>query len=290
MTGSSSVHSNDHRTEGWKNEDGKKPALSTFSGRLGLQDFYSLQVWRASIAELLGTATLVFAIDTIVISSIETETNVPNLLLSILVAILITILLLATNPISGGHINPVITFSAALLGLITVSRAIIYILAQCIGGLLGALALKAVVGSSIERAFSLGGCTVSVIAPGPHGPTTIGIETNQALWLEIICTFVVLFASIWMAFDERQAKAHGALTVCAIVGIVMGLMVFVSTTVTTKKGYAGVGMNPARCIGPAIVRGGHLWDDHWIFWVGPAIACVTFYLYVKIIPRQHFKD
>ncbi|KAI8568077.1 hypothetical protein RHMOL_Rhmol02G0169300 [Rhododendron molle] len=43
-----------------------------------------------------------------------------------------------------------------------------------------------------------------------------------------------------------------------------------STTVTAAKGYAGI--NPARCFGPAVVRGGHLWDGHWIFWVGPTLA------------------
>ncbi|WMV51569.1 hypothetical protein MTR67_044954 [Solanum verrucosum] len=133
------------------------------------------------------------------------------------------------------------------------SRAIIYIVAQCLGAVLGALALKAVVNSTIEDTFSLGGCTITVIAPGPNGTVTLGLETAQALWLEIV----------------------------------FGL-VFISTTVTTKRGYAGVGMNLARCLGPAIVRGGHLWNGHWIFWIGPTISCVAFYVYTKIIPPKHF--
>ncbi|KAL5724983.1 hypothetical protein ACHQM5_008182 [Ranunculus cassubicifolius] len=278
------------RVENWKTGDEMKPSLPPFTPRFGFEELLSLRVWRASIAELLGTATLVFTIDTIVISSFETKTDTPNLVMSVLIAIAVTILLLATFPVSGGHINPVITFSAALLGLISFSRAFIYILAQCLGGVLGALALKAVVGDTIEDFFSLGGCTLTVVAPGPAGPTTIGIGTVSGLWLEIICTFIFLFASIWMAFDERQAKALGPLIVLSIVGIVVGILVFISTTVSTKKGYAGAGMNPARCIGPAIVRGGHLWDGHWVFWVGPTIACVAFYLYIKIIPRKHIRD
>jgi aquaporin PIP len=244
------------------------------------------QVWRASVAELLGTAVLVFALDTIVISTIQTGTNMPNLILSTLVAIIITILLLATFPISGGHINPIITFAAFLTGLISLSKTFIYILAQCVGAIFGALALKAVVNSEIEKTYSLGGCTLTIVAPGPHGPTVIGLETNQALWLEIICGFVFLFASVWMAFDHRQAKGIGRVGVFIIVGIVLGLLVFVSTTVTATKGYAGAGLNPARCLGPAIVRGGHLWNGHWVFWVGPAVACVAFAVYTKIIPRQ----
>ncbi|PIA46854.1 hypothetical protein AQUCO_01500415v1 [Aquilegia coerulea] len=273
------------RLEDLKMKDRKKPIRATLSDRLGLEELYSLKVWRASIAELLGTAALVFAIDTIVISSNETETETPNLVTSVCVSILITILVLATAPISGGHINPTVTFSAALIGLISISRAIIYILAQCIGAVLGALALKAVVNSSIEHTFSLGGCTLTVIEPGLNGPIPVGLETHPALWLEIICTFVFLFASVSIAFDERQIKAR-PVTVFTIIGIVNGLMAFISSTVTTKKGYSGVGMNPARCLGPTIVRGGHLWDDHWIFWVGPAIASVAFCLYIKIIPHQ----
>ncbi|KAK6120914.1 hypothetical protein DH2020_045342 [Rehmannia glutinosa] len=247
-------------------------------------------VWRASVGELLGTAVLVFMLDTIVISTIESDVKMSNLILSVLAAIIITILLLAVHPVSGGHINPIVSFSAALVGLISMSRAVIYIIAQCVGGVLGALALKAVVSSTIEQTFSLGGCTVTVIAPGPNGPITIGLETAQAFWLEIFCSFIFLFASLWMAYDHRQVKELGHVLVFTIVGTVLGLLVFVSSTVTAQKGYVGAGINPARCFGPAIVRGGHLWDGHWVFWVGPAIASVVFYVYTKIIPRQHHRS
>ncbi|KAI8014800.1 Aquaporin-4 [Camellia lanceoleosa] len=226
--------------------------------------------------------------DTIVISTYKTKTIAPNLIISILVGLTITILILATFPVSGGYINPIISFSATLVGLISFSRAAIYIVAQCLGGALGALALKAVVSSTIEQTFSLGGCTLSVIALGPNGPIVIGLAMGQALRLEIICTFVFLFASIWIAFEDRQAKALGHVVVFSIVGLVIGLLVFISTMVMTMKGYAGAEMNPTRCFGPIMVRGGHLWNGHWVFWVGSTIACVAFYTYTKIIPCLHF--
>ncbi|KAL7245865.1 hypothetical protein ACSBR2_001070 [Camellia fascicularis] len=149
----------------------------------------------------------------------------------------------------------------------------------------GALALKAVVSSTIEQTFSLGGCTLSIIAPGPNGPIVTDLAMGQALWLEIICTFVFLFASIWIAFDDRQAKALGHVVVFSIIGLVIGLLVFILTTVTTTKGYARAWMNLTRCFGPTMVRGGQLWNRHWVFWIGPTIACVVFYIYTKIIPR-----
>ncbi|XP_077231340.1 putative aquaporin PIP2-6 [Tasmannia lanceolata] len=276
------------RSEEWKSRGSDATFGQTLSERLGLGEFFSLKVWRASLAELLGTAVLVFTLDTIVISSFETDIKTPNLVIAFFAFLTVAILLLATAPASGGHINPVITFSAMLLGLISPARATIYIIAQCVGGVIGALGLKAVVGHTIENTFSLGGCTLTVIAPGPNGPIVVGIGTDTGLWLEVICSFIFLYASVWMAFDSRQMKAHGPVIVCSIIGLVIGLLVFISTTLTSKKGYAGAGMNPARCIGPAIVRGGHLWHGHWVFWAGPAIACMAFYIYTKIIPREHF--
>lgn len=193
--------------------------------------FYNNQVWRASLAELLGTALLVFALDTIVISSIQTDTKTHNLVMSTLIAIIIAILLLATFPISGGHINPVVTLSAVLIGHMTITRAAIYILAQCVGGLFGALALRTVVSTKIERMFSLAGCTLSVIEQEPNGFIEIGLETGPALRLEIICSFAFLSASVWMGFDERDRQGY-----CLhILGIVLGLLVFVSITVTAQK-------------------------------------------------------
>ncbi|XP_047324854.1 aquaporin-5-like [Impatiens glandulifera] len=270
----------------WKHEDEGAPV--TLSDRLALGDFFSINVWRAAVAELLGTAILVFMIDTIVISTIETHIKAPNLTISVLIGLTITVLLLAVFPISGGHINPVVSFSAALVGLISIPRAFIYILAQCGGALLGAMAVKAVVSSAIQQTFSLGGCTLTIIVLGPQGPITMGLETAQALSLEVICTFIFLFGSIWIVFDERQSRRFGPVVVCSIVGTVLGLLVFVSTTVTGAKGYAGAGINPARCLGPAVIRGGHLWNRHWVFWAGPGIGSLVFYIYTKIIPRQHY--
>ncbi|KAE9444841.1 hypothetical protein C3L33_23261, partial [Rhododendron williamsianum] len=79
------------------------------------------------------------------------------------------------------------------------------------------------------------------------------------------CSFSLRFG--WLLMDvkgRRWAKFLFAPLLC--------LLVFISTTVTAAKGYAGVVINPARCFGPTVVRGGHIWDGHWIFWVRPTLA------------------
>ena len=263
--------------------------LLLFSYTLSTTMLLNNQIWRQSVAELLGTAVLVFMIDTIVISSHQTDTKTPKLIMAFLISVTVAILVLAIFPVSGGHINPVVSMSAAFIGLISIPNAAIFILAQCTGAVLGALALKAVVSNTIGEKYSLGGCTVTIITPGPDGPITTGVGTAQAISLEIICSFVFLFASRGIAFDQRQVQMVGRVIVCSIIGILAGVNVFVSMTVTATKGYSGAGVNPARCLGPAIVRGGHLWNGHWIFWAGPAIASMSFYLYTKIIPSEHFR-
>nr|XP_016446647.1 PREDICTED: uncharacterized protein LOC107771718 [Nicotiana tabacum] len=153
-------------------DDEKKRYTSlTMAERLGLPDFFSLDLTLSNMlltcvyrfGELLGSAVLVFILDTIVISTLESDVKMPNLIMSILIAITLTILILAVFPVSGGHISPVISFSSALVGLISMTQAIIYITTQCLGAILSALALKAVVSSTIEQRFSLGGCTITVI-------------------------------------------------------------------------------------------------------------------------------
>lgn len=227
-------------------------------------------------------------LDTIVISIFQIDTQHPTLLISILIAVAVAVLVLCIMPISGGHISPVVSLSAALIGLISFTRASTYILAQCIGATLGALAVRAVISSATEDLFSLCGCTVTVLIPTSNGPKAVGLGIGSALWLEIICTFLFLVVSIWTAFDLRRDTRLSPLIICSIIGAVVGILLFVSTTLTGKKGYSGVGMNPARCLGPAVVRGGHLWHDHWVFWIGPGVATAAFYLYVKIIPKEHF--
>ncbi|XP_068646610.1 uncharacterized protein [Aristolochia californica] len=240
-------------------ENGPRPATfrQLLSQRLGFDEFVSSQVWQASVTELIGTAVLVFFLDAIAMSASETDTSTPNVLNAFISFACIAIILHATVPLSGGHLNPTVTFSSAIAGLISPIRAAIYINAQCFGAVIAAVALKTAVGHAVEEKFLLGGCTLRVPIQGPEGPMAVGVETSQAM-------------------------------VLIQVAAVLGLLTFVSLTVTNKKGYSGASMNPAKCLGPALVHGGHLWDDLWVFWVGPAIASLVFYLYIKLAPRRHF--
>ena len=101
---------------------------------------------RRLVGECLGTAIL---LATVVGSGIMGETlaagNDAIALLgnTIATGAILTVLILIFGPISGAHFNPAVTLSFLLRGQIKSSHAILYILTQLLGGILGMLAAHA---------------------------------------------------------------------------------------------------------------------------------------------------
>lgn len=52
--------------------------------------------------------------------------------------------------ISGGHVNPAVTFGAFLGGHITLLRSILYWIAQCLGSVIACLLLKFATGGQVR--------------------------------------------------------------------------------------------------------------------------------------------
>lgn len=237
-------------------------------------------MWRAALTELVATAALVFSLTTTIIACLESHEVDPKLLVPFAVFIIAFLFLMATVPLSGGHMSPVFTFIAALKGVVTLARASVYLLAQCLGSITAFLIIKHVMDAQTAQKYSLGGCTI-----GGNGAMS-ALSRETALILEFFCTFVVLFVGVTVAFDKKRCKELGLPLVCVVVAGAMALAVFVSVTVTGHAGYAGVGLNPARCLGAALFQGGHLWDGHWVFWVGPFLACIVYYGYSVNLPKE----
>lgn len=237
------------------------------------------QMWRAALVESIGTAFLLFAIVTCAIALMNTKVSEPLLLVPFAIFINIFLFLMVMIPITGGHLNPFITFIAFLEGLTPLVRACIYVFAQSIGSVLGFLLIKHVLHPNLAHVTQLGGCTL-----GGSGASSLSHGT--AFLLEFSCTFLVLMVGVTVAFDSKRSKELGLTMVCALISASMAVGVFVSLTVTGKPGYSGVGLNPARCLGPAVLEGGSLWYDQWVFWAGPFSACVVYHLLRKTFPKD----
>jgi len=56
-----------------------------------------------------------------------------------------SLLVAATRRVSGGHLNPAVTFAALIRRQIGITKALLYVLSQCTGAVTGALLLTLII-------------------------------------------------------------------------------------------------------------------------------------------------
>ncbi|XP_078427891.1 aquaporin PIP2-1-like [Wolffia australiana] len=182
---------------------------------------------------------------------------------------MIFILVYCTAGISGGHINPAVTFGLLVARKVSLVRAVFYMAAQCLGATCGVALVK-----SFQRTyfFRYGGGANS-LSPG--------YSTGTGLAAEIIGTFVLVY-TVFSATDPKRNARDSHVPVLAPLPI--GFAVFLVHLATIP--ITGTGINPARSIGSAIVfNKGKIWDEQWIFWVGPFLGAVIAAAYHQYILR-----
>ncbi|KAG4985001.1 hypothetical protein GYH30_032475 [Glycine max] len=270
-------HSREPMPRGLVHEKSSEPKFLAY---IGAHEFFTIETWKAALVELIATAALMFTLTSCNIACLESQDVNPKLILPFAVFIIVFLFLIVIVPLSGGHMNPIFTFIAALKGVVTLSRALLYVSAQCIGSIIGFFVLKSVMEPKLADTYSLGGCAL-----GDKGQSS-GIRPQDALLLEFSCTFLVLFVGLTLAFDKKRCKELGLPMVCLVVAASLALAVFVSITVTGRPGYAGAGLSPARCLGPVLLHGGPLWNGHWVFWLGPFLACIIYYSVSINLPKK----
>ncbi|KAI4329225.1 hypothetical protein L6164_021512 [Bauhinia variegata] len=148
--------------------------------------------------------------------------------------------------ISGGHVNPAVTFGLALGGQITVLTGIFYWIAQLLGSIVACLLLK----------FVTGGLTT------PVHSLAAGVGAIEGVVFEIIITFALVYTVYATAADPKKGSL-GTIAPIAI-GFIVG------ANILAAGPFSGGSMNPARSFGPAVVSGD--FHGNWIYWVGPLIG------------------
>jgi glycerol uptake facilitator-like aquaporin len=84
-----------------------------------------------------------------------------------------------------------------------------------------------------------------------------GVGDLQALIVEMLVTFILVFVVISVATDERAPAAIAAIAV----GFALAVGVFIAGPVT------GGAVNPARALGPMLVAGD--FTSAWLYILGP---------------------
>ncbi|KAG9130411.1 hypothetical protein Leryth_004411 [Lithospermum erythrorhizon] len=209
-------------------------------GELKLWSFY-----RALIAEFIATLLFLYVTVATVIghkklNAADQCDGVGVLGIAWAFGGMIFILVYCTAGISGGHINPAVTFGLFLARKVSLIRAVAYMVAQCLGAICG---------------------------------------VGTALGAEIIGTFVLVY-TVFSATDPKRSARDSHVPVLAPLPI--GFAVFMVHLATIP--ITGTGINPARSFGAAVIyNNDKIWDEHWIFWVGPfvgALAAAAYHQYI----------
>lgn len=199
------------------------------------------------VAEFIGTFALIF----VGICAIHNSTPTAGVgLLGIALAhgLTIAVMVSATGGISGGHLNPAVTFGLLTGGQIDAKRAVSYWVAQLAGAAAAALL--------VAKMYSVSGTEV-VVSGTPD--LAKGVSVLHGIVLEAVLTFFLVFVVFGSAVDARAPKIGGL-----AIGLTVALDILVGGPVT------GAAMNPARTFGPALASG-H-WNNHLVYWIGPMLG------------------
>jgi aquaporin Z len=209
-----------------------------------------------SVAELIGTFWLVFAgCGSAVLAAAFPDVGIGLLGVSFAFGLSVLTMAYTIGHISGCHLNPAVTLGLVAGGRFKAADAPAYIVAQVVGGALGAAVLYLI--ASGQPGFELGGFASNGF--GEHSPG--GYSMTSALVAEIVLTWFFLF----VIHGATDARAPAAMAPVAI-GLCLTLIHLVGIPVTNLS------VNPARSTGPALFVGGWALQQLWLFWLAPIVG------------------
>ena len=233
-----------------------------------------MKIIRKLLAELIGTFVLVFmGCGTAMLTGPSVSDNPAGYLLTAL-AFGLTIVAMAycVGNVSGCHINPAVSLGVLLNGGMKVAEFIGYLVAQCVGALLGAGALVGI--------FNLSGIADKTGGIGSNGLAGVGGNNVAGLLVEVILT--CLFVLTILGVTDSKA-GHGSFG-----GLIIGLTLFFVHIFGI--GFTGTSVNPARSLGPAVVAAisGNTEpiSQLWIFIVAPLAGAVVAVILHKLMNKK----
>ena len=213
-----------------------------------------MSLLRACSAELIGTALLVVGG---VGSAVVAGRTIGDLGVALAFGFVLLALAYALGPISGAHLNPAVTLGMVLARRIPARDAAGYVVAQLVGGVLGAALVAAIAvgrpGYSLA-ADGLGANGFGAASTGGYGLPTV-------LLTEVLLTFVLVL--VILSVTHRIADT-------ALAGIPIGLTLAVLHLIAIP--IDGTSVNPARSLGPALFAGSTALGQVWVFLVAPLVG------------------
>jgi aquaporin Z len=162
-------------------------------------------------------------------------------------ALTVAAVILFMGTVSGAHLNPAVSIAFALRGDFPWRRVPAYIVAQFLGAILATLLLWALIGKQGSAGLTLPGSGIPV--------------TTAMLWELVLTTGLV---SVILG-TSSGAQAIGPLAA-------IGVASYIALAGLWGAPVSGASMNPARSLGPALVKGD--WTAWWAYLVGPVAGGV----------------
>ena len=202
------------------------------------------------VAEFLGTLVLVlFGCGAVVLAGY----NVGQLGIALAFGFAIVAIAYGIGGISGGHVNPAVSFAVFLAGRMSAREMLLYWVAQVLGAVAGAAILALIAGGTA------GGLGANGWGPGVNG----GYGLMAAAAFEVVMTAIFVIVILGSTSSFATPGMAGL-----AIGITLAAIHIVGIQVT------GVSVNPARSFGPAVLAGGQALAQLWLFIIAPLAGAV----------------
>src|ERR1700716_1506127 len=163
----------------------------------------------------------------------------------------------AYGSVSGGHFNPAVTVGVLAAGAMRAGDAAGYIVSQLIGGIAGALLLRAV----------LGGVATGLGTPALAHNLALGATTlTLTPWAGFVIEAMLAFFLVTVVLSTAVAGRAGNLAPLAI-GVTLTLNIIMGGALT------GAAFNPARALGPMVATDN--FTDAWLYLAAPIVGAIV---------------
>jgi aquaporin Z len=163
----------------------------------------------------------------------------------------------AVGHISGGHFNPAVSFGLWSAGKFETKELLPYVVAQVIGGSLGAFVLYMI--ASGQAGFEAGGFASNgfgELSPGKYNLTAVIIS-------EVVMTFMFLFIILGATSEKAPVGFAGI-----AIGLGLTLIHLISIPVSNTS------VNPARSTAAALFADTAAMSQLWVFWAAPIAGAI----------------
>lgn len=223
------------------------------------------------LAESFGTFWLVLGgCGSAVLAAAFPDVGIGLLGVSLAFGLTVLTMAYAIGHISGCHLNPAVSVGLWAAGRFPTNQLLGYIVAQVIGGALGAAVLYLIasgkVGFDAGAGFASNGF-------GAHSPG--GYSLTAALVAEIVMT--MMFILVILGATDKRAPAGMA---PIAIGLCLTLIHLITIPVTNTS------VNPARSTAVAIFQGDWALSQLWLFWLAPIVGAVIGAMAYKLISKE----